>query len=60
MSERYVMPVRDQIANQIDRAIELGRDCDDADIRTGGGDFGEDLRARPGVRPGSDPGLTLV
>ena len=47
VSERHVMPVRDEIANQIDRAVELGRDRDDADVRARRGDFGEDVVAGP-------------
>jgi len=44
------MLVRDELANEIDGAVQLRRDRDDADVGTGRRNLGQDLRARPGPR----------
>src|SRR5215204_6150215 len=53
MPERYVMSVRHEIANQIERAIEFGSERDDPDVRPRGGNLRKDVLAGPGaVRAG--------
>ena len=44
MPERHAMAVRDEIANEVERAVELRRHRDDADVGSRGSDFVEDLR----------------
>src|SRR5262245_44124606 len=45
VAQRYTVPIGRKIVNEIDHAIDLRRDRDDADVGTGFGDFVEDLLA---------------
>ena len=44
VTERDVMAVRRQVANQIQRAVELRRNRQDADVRPGGGNLRREFR----------------
>ena len=45
VAERHTASARHEVPNQIERAIQLGRERDDADAVAGGVDFGEDVAA---------------
>ena len=47
MAQRHVMTVRDETADQIDRAVQFGRDREDPHIRPRRVDFPQDVVSVP-------------